>query len=304
LMTQLMGVNVANFEAVSRGMTLSVFCADDLIGRTEQEYLDKRLALPEQLVNRSRPDLTARYGPFATCRMWSVKQADPSVKQPLVSDIPTLVLEGEFDPVTPPEYGRLVASHLPNSTFYNFPNAGHNVVTTVECARQAARAFFDNPAKTPEVACTANLPSVTFEVPGKAVPLKLIPYTDEERGFSGLIPEGWKNLQESNLTRGRSALDPAYFVLEAQPGSAADLFDNLIGQLRMDPGPTPIKRAKVGNFTWDFYTFDRRGNPVDLAVAEDGQKAYFVLLMSPRDEHETLYTELFMPAVKAMAALR
>src|SRR5512135_2043300 len=184
LMAQLMGVNVANFEAISRGMTLSVFCADDLIGRTEQEYLANRLELPEQLVNRIKPDLTARYGPFATCRMWSVKQADPSVKQPLVSDIPTLVLEGEFDPVTPPEYGRLVAGYLPNSTFYNFPNAGHNVVTTVECARQAARAFFDKPVNTPTVACMANLSNVAFEVPGKAIPLKLIPYTDEKRGFS------------------------------------------------------------------------------------------------------------------------
>jgi hypothetical protein len=236
--------------------------------------------------------------------MWSVKQADPSVKQPLVSDIPTLVLEGEFDPVTPPEYGRLVASYLPNSTFYNFPNAGHNVVTTVECARQAARAFFDDPTNTPKVACMSNLPNVTFEVPGKAIALKLIPFIDEKRGFSGLIPEGWKNLQESNLARGSSALDPAYFVLEAQPGSAVELFDNLTGQLRMDPKPAPIKRAEVGNFTWDFYTFDRRGNPVDLAIAEDSQKAYFVYLMSPRDEHETLYAELFMPAVKAMAALR
>jgi pimeloyl-ACP methyl ester carboxylesterase len=304
LMTQLMGVNVANFDAVSRGMMFSVFCADDLIGRTEQEYLDNRLALPEQLVNRIKPDLTAKYGPFATCRMWSVQQADPSVKQPVVSDIPTLVLEGEFDPVTPPEYGQLVASYLPNSTFYNFPNAGHNVVTTVECARQVARAFFDDPIDPPEVACTTTLSDVTFDVPGEAAPLKLIPYTDEERGFSGLIPEGWKNLQSSNLVRGRSALDPAYFVLEAQPGSAADLFDNLTGQLQMDPKPTPIKRAEVGNFTWDFYTFERRGNPVDVAIAEDGEKAYFVFVMSPLEEHETFYAELFMPAVKAMAALK
>jgi pimeloyl-ACP methyl ester carboxylesterase len=303
LMAQLMGVNIANFDATSRGMMLSVLCADDLIGRTEQEYLDNRAALPEQLLSRIRPELTAKYGPFAICRMWAVEQADPSVKQPLVSDIPTLVLEGEFDPVTPPEYGQLVASNLPNSTFYNFPSAGHNVIVTVECARQVARAFYDNPATAPEVACTAELPAVVFEIPGEAAPVTLKPFTDTERGFSGLIPDGWKELQPANLARGSSALDPAYFVLEAQPGSAAELFDNLAGQLQMDPQPEPIHRAEVGNFTWDFYSFDRRGNPVDLAIADDGQKAYFVFLMSPADEHVTLYSQLFMPAVKAMASL-
>ena len=77
VITQLMGVNLANYGATSRGMMFSVFCADDLIGRTEQEYLDNRAALPEQLLSRTRPDLTAKYGPFATCRMWSVEQATP-----------------------------------------------------------------------------------------------------------------------------------------------------------------------------------------------------------------------------------
>ena len=68
-------------------------------------------------------------------------------------------------------------------------------------------------------------------------------------------------------------------------------------------GYRSINRAQAGNFTWDFYTFDRRGNPVDLALAEDEKKAYFVLLMSPKDEHDALYQQMFMPAVEAMASL-
>ena len=63
--------------------------------------------------------------------------------------------------------------------------------------------------------------AVTFDLPAKAVALRLIPYSDAKRGFSGLIPDGWKNLQESNMMRASTALDPAYFVLEAQPGRAA-----------------------------------------------------------------------------------
>jgi len=105
------------------------------------------------------------------------------------------------------------------------------------------------------------------------------------------------------MMRANTALDPAYFVLEAQPGRAADLFENLIGQLKQEPRPRPVKTAKLGSFTWDLYAFDRRGNPVDLAIAEDNSKAYFVYMMSPPDEHNALYDQLFIPAVKAMASL-
>jgi hypothetical protein len=57
----------------------------------------------------------------------------------------------------------------------------------------------------------------------------------------------------------------------------------------------------MGSFTWSFYTFERRGNPVDLALAEDSEKAYFVFMMSAEEEREALYVQLFLPAVEAMA---
>ena len=302
LMIQLLNRNLLLYEAVSRGMNHSVVCADQLINRTPQEILDNRVALPPQLAGRVSPEAETKYGSFAICQSWQVKQLDPSVKQPLVSDIPTLVLTGEFDQVTPSEYGQLVASHLHNSYYFNLKGLGHNIISS-ECARQVAGTFFQDPTTAPDAACIANLPGITFDVPAKAVALTLKPYSDAKRGFSGLIPEGWKNLQESNLMRLNNALDPAYFVLEAKPGNAADLFEDLIGQLKQEPRPAPIERTKLGNFTWDFYTFERRGNPVDLAIAEDGEKAYFVFLVSPRNEHDVLYNQLFVPAVKAMASL-
>jgi hypothetical protein len=72
----------------------------------------------------------------------------------------------------------------------------------------------------------------------------------------------------------------------------------------VDPLPKPINRAKVGSFTWDFYTFQRQGKyPADLAIAEDGKKGYFVYLVSTNEEHDMLYEQLFMPVVKAMVSL-
>jgi hypothetical protein len=59
----------------------------------------------------------------------------------------------------------------------------------------------------------------------------------------------------------------------------------------------------VGSLTWDLYSLKVRGLPADLALAEDGERAYLVFLVSPLDEHERLYERLFLPAVAAMAPI-
>jgi pimeloyl-ACP methyl ester carboxylesterase len=303
LMTQLSSARLALLGALSRGMTFSVVCTEDLIGRSPEELLERRAAFPEQLVGHVDPEAIIDYGIFGICENWPVEEGEPWIKEPLVSDIPTLLMAGELDHVAPPQFGRQVAENLSNSTFFEFPGVGHNVIVASECARSIAGDFVEDPTRAPDAACVAEMRGVVFDVPGEAEELVLEPFSDVERGFSGLVPAGWQELQPANLARGSSALDPAYFVLEAQPGTAAKLFANLAGQLGLDPEPEPIAHAEMGNFTWDFYTFERRGSPVDLALAEDSQKAYFVFLMSPPDEHEALYEQLFQPAVEAMASL-
>jgi len=280
----------------------SVLCAEDLAGRTAEDLLEVRATLPRQLQGQADPEDEIEYGIFGICENWPVERAGPSIKEPVVSDIPTLVLEGEFDPVTPPEYGQLVAGHLSNSTFFEFPGVGHDVLSS-ECARSTAGAFIDAPTQMSEAACVAEMSGVAFDLPGEAPALVLEPFSDEERGFSGLAPTGWQELAPANLARRNSALDPAYFVLEAAPGTASELFAALAGQLDLDPDLEPVATAEVGNFTWEFYAFERRGYPADLALAEDGEKAYFVFLLSPVDEHDVLYEQLFLPAVEAMAPI-
>jgi pimeloyl-ACP methyl ester carboxylesterase len=302
LMNQLSNTRLALLDATSRGMMLSVFCTDDLIGRTPEDLLNVRAALPEQLIINADPELLIEYGSFGICDNWPVEYGDAWVKEPLVSDIPTLVLEGEFDPVTPPEYGELVAGYLSNSHFIEFPGVGHDVLANA-CARDITGDFLDDPTQAPGAACITEISGVEFDIPGEAAELVLEPFNDQERGFKGLVPLGWEALAPANLLRGNSALDPTYFVLEATPGTAAELLASLAGQLGLDPVPEPVASAETGSFMWDFYTFERRGHPADLAITEDGEKAYFVFMISAAEEHDDLYEQLFLPAVKAMAPL-
>jgi pimeloyl-ACP methyl ester carboxylesterase len=103
LMTQLSGTQLALMDALSRGMMISVMCAEDLIDRTPEDLLNLQATLPRQLTGSADPELAIEYGIFGICENWPVQEAEPWVKEPVVSDVPTLVLTGEFDPVTPPE---------------------------------------------------------------------------------------------------------------------------------------------------------------------------------------------------------
>lgn len=301
LMTQLSSTRLALLDLTSRGMMLSVICSADLVGRTPEDLLNITAELPKQLVSTADPEFTIEYGIFGICEDWPVPVADMSAKEPLVSDIPTLVLEGEFDPVTPPEYGKLVAGRLSDGYYFEFPGIGHDVVSS-ECAREIAGDFIDDPTQAPDATCISEMPGVIFDIPGEAIELVLEPFVDEERGFSGLVPTGWEELAPANLARAETALDPTYFVLEASDSSADELFANLVGQLGLDPAPAPVSRVEVGSFTWDFYGFERPGgNLADLAIAGAGRKAYFVYMVSKPDERQDLFNQLFLPAVEAMA---
>jgi pimeloyl-ACP methyl ester carboxylesterase len=235
------------------------------------------------------------------CQVWGVEHLGNQMAEPVAGDMPTLFLSGEFDPTVPPHLSEVAAEKLTNAYLYTFPGVGHSLLGGSPCANAMMLAFLDNPTRAPDASCLEEAPGLVFRLPMAEVVLE--PFTDETRRFSGLVPAGWQERAPANLVRASSALDQAYFVLEAQPVSAAELFGSLAGNLGLDPQLEPTNSTELGNFTWDLYALQLQGLPVDLALAEDGGRAYFVLLLSPSDEREALYEQLFLPAVEAMAPL-
>ncbi|MFN2133918.1 MAG: alpha/beta fold hydrolase [Anaerolineae bacterium] len=235
------------------------------------------------------------------CPVWGVEHLGDALDQSLVSEIPTLLLSGEFDPTVPPHLAEVAAEGLANAYLFTFPGMSHGILGSGACAHDMMLAFLDDPAQAPDASCLDAMPGLAFHVP--PTELALEPFVDEARGFRGLVPSGWQALGPANLARASSVNDPAYFVLEAQPVSAAELFTSLAGQLGLDPEAEPTIEAPLGALTWQLYDFEIQSNPLDLALAEDGGKAYFVLLISPAGEHEAMYEQLFLPAVEAMEPL-
>ncbi len=303
LMQQLSSTRLALLDELSRGTMLSVLCRDDLIDRTPQEQLDIRASLPDPLVSDIADEDLIQYSAFGLCENWPVPEDEAWVKEAVESTIPTLLLAGEFDPITPPTYAQLVAQTLENATFIEFRGMGHDVLSS-PCAQSIAGSFIENPLDFSIDDCVGEMGSVTFELPSPESELVLIPFEDEARGFQGLIPDGWQEHGPANLTRKRTALDPTYFVLEGTPGTKTDLQVDLFTQLGLDLSKAPKLDTDLGSFIWTFYTFNQGDPIIDIALTEDDGKAYFVLLISPLDEYEALYNGLFLPAVEAMAPLR
>jgi pimeloyl-ACP methyl ester carboxylesterase len=78
---------------------------------------------------------------------------NPIEKEPVVSNLPALVLTGQYDPITPPPYNKQVADSLSNSYFFEIPGIGHGAMRGDDCALAIALQFLDDPSQKPDASC-------------------------------------------------------------------------------------------------------------------------------------------------------
>ncbi|WP_166644958.1 alpha/beta hydrolase [Dongia mobilis] len=106
-----------------------------------------------------------------SCGIWrrafGVEEVRPSDSAAVVSDLPSLILTGTYDPVTPPGYGRLAAATLSNSHLFEFAHYGHDVLGHDSCANEIAEAFLEAPTAVPDSACLADGQAPRFTGPAR-----------------------------------------------------------------------------------------------------------------------------------------
>jgi len=90
------------------------------------------------------------------CRVWNVPKAPPEQRNVTTSTIPTLVLSGTFDAVTPVRWGQIAAQSLSASTSASFPGLGHFVAPQSRCAQTVFASFLATPTA-PDTACVDGL---------------------------------------------------------------------------------------------------------------------------------------------------
>lgn len=139
-------VNHQVSDMIMHGMQLSVMCGEDVPDLVVDPD-DKQRLLGTGLVELMQ----------AQCKVWPHKQRPANFRAPLTGNVPVLILSGEFDPVTPPRYGDMVAEHLPNSRHIIAKGSGHNVLP-VACMPKLFAKFLESAnAKTLDVSCMDKL---------------------------------------------------------------------------------------------------------------------------------------------------
>jgi len=144
--------------AVAVGLYYAVECAED------GPRLDTPTLLGLEELPGVRQDLGFADELAQVCGVWPSTAAPARVNAPVQSDVPTLLLSGRFDPITPPEYAREAAATLPNSFDVEFAVESHVTLSSSPCSIGIARAFLSAPEQEPASAC-ADGGDVTFVLP-------------------------------------------------------------------------------------------------------------------------------------------
>jgi pimeloyl-ACP methyl ester carboxylesterase len=96
---------------------------------------------------------------------WGARPAGATEHAPVVSDIPTLILAGEFDQNTPSYWGKLAGETLSNSVYIEVPGAGHGVIGESDCGPRLISAFLENPLRRPDTGCLDKMSQWQFALP-------------------------------------------------------------------------------------------------------------------------------------------
>ncbi len=136
--------------------------------------------------------------------------------------------------------------------------------------------------------------------------IALVPFTDQEMGFSGVGPEGWMVAQPGVYRRLNNETDLTALIESSALGFALeDITAGLLQRLGQTALPEEATVLEANTLTWNIYRFDvplPTGGAVaiDLALAESPYSPFIVLLQTQADEHDALYDALFLPVVEAL----
>lgn len=143
-------------SGISFGMHLSLHCAEEMPFSSEEAFDEFDAEVDPAL----RSGLSGR-AYLSYCEDWPVDAAGESENQAVRSDVPTLVLAGRFDPITPPQYAEMVLEDLTNARYFLLEAESHGA-TSGPCGGSLARQFLDDFAAELDSSCLSSEPMIEF----------------------------------------------------------------------------------------------------------------------------------------------
>ena len=122
-------------DPTSEGARLSSECADEL----PFNDADPMLTGDPILDAVARGEVKVR----ALCAVWQVERSPDIVDWPVASDVPTLILSGHLDPITPTAWARRLADSLGNAVLVESERWAHAPSMSDPCAAHLVARFLD-----------------------------------------------------------------------------------------------------------------------------------------------------------------
>ena len=116
-------------EMLARGMELSVLCSEDF------PFIDLSADYGDTLIGNLFLEIID-----LQCKVWPRGVTPEDFHQPVVSEVPVLLMSGERDPVTPPQYAATASESFPNSLNLVARGQSHSVMKN-NCLRNITTEF-------------------------------------------------------------------------------------------------------------------------------------------------------------------
>lgn len=145
-------------QGLAMGLLFSVTCAEDI------PFIDPA-EVPARTAGSFLADGRVR-SQMAACTVWPSARVSPDFKQEVRTDLPVLLISGERDPVTPPEFARRAAASMSNHLQVVVPFEAHSGFSP--CVQKIRAEFYRK--ATPrgiDTACLEKSERLPFELPAK-----------------------------------------------------------------------------------------------------------------------------------------
>lgn len=150
-------------KGIGQGMRLSVWCAEENPFNSQEKITTETNKYPAVM------GLSPAVFKNEVCNIWNVRKVSKIENEAIKSDIPILLISGEYDNETPVKWAESMTNNLTNSFHLVFKGWKHGPTTnwSNQCAMQAANDFFNNPSIKPNPECFAEIQSPIFKIEDK-----------------------------------------------------------------------------------------------------------------------------------------
>lgn len=142
---------------IADGLYLCVTCAEDVpyIEEDQIDSLTKGTFMGTYRIDQQR----------RACKFWSRGEIPDDYMEPVRSNIPTLIISGSFDPVTPTSMAKEIASTLPNSILVIISRMSHSFdgLSNEDCLDKISIEFY-NGSKNINTECVKDMKSGPYRV--------------------------------------------------------------------------------------------------------------------------------------------